>query len=88
MGRDTYLRGSKQIDQRLTATGLDRIADWLDLADSQTVASVYPEIPESQDHETLANAWMWTALLIADAADFPTDVLHKLATAIRGAYRE
>lgn len=88
MSRDTYLRGSRAIDHRSTATVMDRVADWLDLADSGTVTSVYPEIPETQDHEALACAWMWAAVLIADACDFPTELLHKLATAIRGAYRE
>lgn len=86
MGRETYLRGGVKIDQRVTARALDRVADWLDIADSQTVTTVYPEIPESQDYGEIATGWCWAALLIADMVDAPSEALHRLASAIRGMY--
>lgn len=88
MARDAYLRGEQSIDHRVTARCLDRIADWLDLADSQTIARVYPELPETTDPKELATAWMWCALLISDMTEPGSDVLHKFADAIRLSYKE
>lgn len=88
MGRETYLRGHRSIDQRVTARCLDRVADWLDIADAQTVAAVYPELPETEDDKELATAWSWAAILVADMTDAPSDALHALATAIRRMYVE
>ena len=86
MGRETYLRGGRSIDQRVTARALDRVADWLDIADSQTVTAVYPEMPETDDVQELVVGWCWAALLIADMTDAPTEALHALASAIRSMY--
>lgn len=88
MGRETYLRGDRKIDQRVTARCLDRVADWLDIADSQTVTAVYPDLPETEDPAELATAWSWAAILIADMTDAPSESMHALATAIRGMYVE
>ena len=88
VSRSDFLRGGKKIDQRLTATALDRISDWLDIADSRSPAAVYPEIPETQDHEELCYAWMWAAVTIADIAEIPTEMLRMLATAARSMYAE
>jgi hypothetical protein len=86
--RTMFLRGGKSIDQRLTATALDRVADWLDIADSQTKTAVYPEIPESKDHEELCYAWMWAAITIANLCDLPSDITHQMATSIRLMYAD
>jgi hypothetical protein len=86
MGRETYLRGGQSIDQRITARCLDRVADWLDIADAQTIASVYPELPEAESEKDLAVGWCWAAILIADMTDAPTEALHALAHAIRSMY--
>ncbi len=86
MGREMYLRGGKKIDQQITAKALDRVADWLDIADSQTVTAVYPEIPETDDVQELVVGWCWAALLIADMTDAPSEALHRLAGAIRNLY--
>jgi hypothetical protein len=88
MGRETYLRGALKIDQRVTARCLDRIADWLDIADTQTIAAVYPEVPETEDDKELTVAWCWAAILVADMTDAPSETLHALATAIRHAYQD
>jgi hypothetical protein len=88
MGRETYLRGGRSIDQRITARCIDRVADWLDIADSQTVASVYPDLPETDDMAELSTAWMWAGVLIADMTDAPSEAMHALATAIRRMYAE
>lgn len=88
MGREAFLRGDLKINQQVTARCLDRVADWLDIADSETVTAVYPQLPETSDALELACAWMWAAVLIADMTDPESDILHKLATAIRSSYRE
>jgi hypothetical protein len=86
VGRETYLRSGKSIDQRVTARALDRVADWLDIADSQTVTAIYPEVPECEVASELPDAWMWAAILIADMTDAPSEALHQLATVIRSMY--
>jgi hypothetical protein len=86
--RSSYLRAGTQIDQRVTAACLDRIADWLDLSDSRTPTTVYPELPDTQDKVELAHAWMWAALLIADTTEPVSEVLHMMATGIRQAYED
>lgn len=88
MTRESFLRGERKIDQRVTARCLDRVADWLDIADSQTPTVVYPQLPETEDTVELATAWSWAAILIADMTDAPSEALHALATAIRGMYAE
>lgn len=88
MSRNDYLRGSKGIDQRLTATAFDRVADWLDIADSKTRTAIYPEVNGSKDYEQLAHAWMWACVTLADVLDLETDILHSLATSARQIYTE
>src|SRR5580658_7855852 len=39
MGRETYLRSGKSIDQRVTARALDRVADWLDMSSRNSARS-------------------------------------------------
>jgi len=88
MGRESYLRGELAINHKVTARCLDRVADMLDIADTQTVTAVYAQLPETQDDKELATAWCWTAILLADMVDIPSDVIHQLATGIRSMYAE
>ena len=86
--RKNYLRAAKPIDQRHTAYAIERLADWLDLADSASVTSVYPDIWQDTDKEETSYAWMWAALLIADMTEADSHTLRMLATAILLAYKE
>lgn len=86
--RSHYLRAEKAIDQRKTATALVRVADWLDIADSRSRVTVYPQLPNDVDHEETEEAWMWAALLIADACDFHSAALRMLATGVNQMYKE
>lgn len=86
--RANYLRAEKAIDQRKTATAIVRVADWLDIADSRTRTTVYPQLQNDLDHEETEEAWMWAALLIADVCDFSSSALRMLATSVNNMYRE
>ena len=83
MSRETYFRGGTPIDQSVTAACLDRIADWLDLADNQVRTAIYPEVPALTLPHELPIAWCWAALLIADSVDYPTELLRQMSNGIK-----
>jgi hypothetical protein len=81
--REQYLRGGEIYNTHLTGVAIERIADWLDIADSRTRTSVYPDFTESEtDHEE-ALSWCWAALLIANMVDADSRTLRELGTAIK-----
>jgi hypothetical protein len=81
--REQYLRGGEVYNTFLTGIAIERIADWLDIADSKTRTSVYPDLPESESEHELALSWCWAALLIANMVDADSRALRELGTAIK-----
>ena len=81
-----FLRGGESYDTRLTGAALRRVADWLDIADSETRVSVYPDMSEAEDDHKLALAWSWAAVLLANIADVDSVTIRTLANAINGIY--
>jgi hypothetical protein len=81
--REQYLRGGEVYNTYLTGVAVERIADWLDIADSKTRTSVYPNMSESANDHEEAVVWCWAALLIADILDADSRTLRDLGTAIK-----
>ena len=80
--RQNYIRADQPANQALTVLMMRRIADWFDIADDETIVTVYPEAFLDEGPMGTARAWMWAALLIADMADIPSAELRKVANSI------
>jgi hypothetical protein len=81
--REQYLRGGEVYNTYLTGVAIERIADWLDIADSKTRTSVYPDLPEASNEHELALSWCWAGVLIANMVDADSRTLRELGTAIK-----
>jgi hypothetical protein len=86
--RSNYFRGGEKYDTRATGMAITKVADMLDAADNRVPTSVYPEIYGIEDVHTVALAWSWAALLLADMAEIDSSTLRQLANAINGIYDE